>query len=112
MYGTRDIPQHCVTPQAEELKAELVQRFAECGLELHPIKTRIIYCQDSNRRGKHEHISFDFLGHGFRPRLSMNKAGRYFVSFAPAVSSSAQRAMRETMHEWRLARRTDTTWKR
>ena len=101
---------HCRTEaQAEGLKAELVQRFAECGLELHPTKTRVVYCQDSNRRKKHENISFDFLGYGFRPRLSMNKTGGYFVSFAPAVSSSAQKAMRETMHEWRLVRRTDTT---
>jgi len=39
----------------------------------------------------------------------MNKTGGYFVSFAPAVSSNAQKAMREAMHEWRLAHRTDTT---
>ncbi|MER9958799.1 hypothetical protein NKJ52_28910 [Mesorhizobium australicum] len=43
-------------------------RLAECGLELHPEKTRIVYCKDSNRREEHEHVSFDFLGYTFRPR--------------------------------------------
>ena len=47
---------HCQTEaQALALKAALVERFAECGLELHPAKTRIIYCQDDDRSGEYEH---------------------------------------------------------
>ena len=37
-------------------------RSASLGLELHPAKTKIVYCQDADRRGKAEHTSFDFLG--------------------------------------------------
>ncbi len=34
---------HCQSlEQAEMLKAALADRFAVCGLELHPLKTRII----------------------------------------------------------------------
>ncbi len=37
---------------------------------------------------------FDFLGYTFRPRQAMNRAGRLFVSFSPAVSDKAAKAMR------------------
>ena len=46
--------------------------FAECGLELHPTKTKIIYCKDDDRLGEHEHIKFDFLGYTFQPRRAKN----------------------------------------
>ena len=45
------------------------------GLRLHPDKTRIVYCKDSNRRGEHEHTSFTFLGFAFRPREARRKDG-------------------------------------
>jgi group II intron reverse transcriptase/maturase len=42
---------HCRTQaEAEHLKEALKRRFAECGLELHPEKTRVIYCKDDDRR--------------------------------------------------------------
>ncbi|EGO8362177.1 hypothetical protein EYW98_23200, partial [Escherichia coli] len=35
---------HCVNKQqAEELRDKLAVRFQECGLELHPEKTKIVY---------------------------------------------------------------------
>ena len=55
---------HCRTEsEALALKGALGSRFRECKLELHPEKTRIIYCKDRNRREEHSAISFDF--HGF-----------------------------------------------
>ena len=99
---------HCRSEaEAERLKAELQTRFAEVGLELHPTKTRIVYCQDSNRKGSYPNTSFDFLGYTFQPRRAMSKKGVYFVSFAPAVSRKAQTAMRQKLHEMHLVRRTD-----
>ena len=60
---------HCDTlHQAEELLDKLKERFAECGLQLHLKKTQIVYCKDSNRKGKYPNQSFDFLGYTFRPR--------------------------------------------
>ncbi len=103
-----DAVAHCRSEaEAEQLKVGLQARFAEVGLELHPTKTRIVYCQDSRRRKSYSNMSFDFLGYTFRPRLAMNKNGEYFVGFAPAVSARAQTAMRQKLHELHLVRRTD-----
>lgn len=103
-----DVICHCKTEaQAKALRADLDQRFAECKLELHPEKTQIAYCKDANRRGRYPVEQFDFLGYTFRPRTAMNRQGRLFVSFAPAVSNKAAKAMRATMRGWRLHHRGD-----
>jgi RNA-directed DNA polymerase len=105
-----DVVVHCTTEkQAWFVKDSIAGRLAECGLELHPDKTRIVYCKDTNRTGSHEHERFDFLGYTFRPRLSVNKAGEPFVSFSPAVSRDAQQAMGRTVRAWRINRRSDRT---
>ena len=78
-------------------------RFAECGLELHPEKTRIVYCKDGDRPGSHEPIKFDFLSYTFQPRRAKNRWGKYFISFLPAISNKAAKAIRQTIREWRMA---------
>ena len=66
-----DILCHCDTEQqARNLKEELEKRFADCGLELHPGKTRIVYCKDDDRRGRYPHEKFDYLGYTFRKRVA------------------------------------------
>ena len=94
---------HCRTQkEAEKLLHRLKQRFKECGLELHPDKTRIVYCKDDDRREKHEVTSFDFLSYTFRPRRSKNRYGKYFINFTPAVSNKAATYMRQTIRQWRI----------
>tara|TARA_R110000868_G_scaffold324794_2_gene585624 strand:- start:3084 stop:4208 length:1125 start_codon:yes stop_codon:yes gene_type:complete len=88
--------------EAETLLTTLRHRLAECGLELHPEKTRIVYCQDDDRRGTHEHTSFDFLGYTFRPRRARNWKGKLFISFLPGVSNKAAKSIRATIRSWRL----------
>ncbi len=78
------------------------ERLAECGLELHPEKTKIVYCKDDDRRGTHEHTSFDFLGYTFRPRRAKNRKGKLFISFLPGVSNKAAKSIRATIRSWRL----------
>ena len=103
-----DIICHCVSgAKARSLIEALHARLTQCGLELNPQKTRIVYCKDANRRGSHLERRFDFLGYTFRPRSSMNRQGKLFVSFAPAVSDKAAKAMRQRMRRWRLHRRSD-----
>ena len=69
-----DVVCHCHSQwQADALISELRPRLAQCGLDLHPQKTRIVYCKDADRRGDYPETSFDFLGYTFRPRLSMNR---------------------------------------
>jgi RNA-directed DNA polymerase len=100
---------HCRTErEARKLMSELEQRFSECGLELHPEKTKIVYCKDGNRRGGFKETSFDFLGFTFRPRPARNeKEDRLFVSFSPAVSKSAAKGMRARIRRSRLRNRTE-----
>ena len=96
---------HCVSEhQARKVLAALQERMAEVGLELHPDKTKIVYCKDSNRRGSHEHTSFTFLGFTYRPRQARRKDGRQFTSFLPAISKDALKKISAEVRSWRLHR--------
>ena len=92
---------HCRNEQeAQTLKVELQARLAECRLELHPTKTKIVYCKDRNRKGAYPNVHFDFLGYCFRPRVvRRSRDNKLFCGFNPAVSSSALKAMRTTIRE-------------
>ena len=99
---------HCDSEdQARKVLDMLQQRFAECKLELHPQKTKIVYCKDANRQGNYPVQSFDYLGHTFRPRGVKNRSGELFVSFSPAVSAKAIKTMRLVLHRWKLPHRSD-----
>ena len=99
---------HCSSlGQAEAVLAAIEERMAEVGLELHPGKTRIVYCQDSRRRGEFEHTSFTFLGFTFRPRAVRTVTGKMFCGFNPAVSKDALKKMGATVRAWRLHLRAD-----
>jgi RNA-directed DNA polymerase len=101
---------HCQSRrQAQDVLAGIAARMQEVGLRLHPDKTRIVYCKDSNRREDHEHTSFTFLGYAFRPREARNKNGEYFTSFLPAISPEALKAKGARLRELRIHRRTDLT---
>ncbi len=93
--------------EAEEVLAALSARMAEVGLELHPDKTRVIYCQDGRRRGDHQHTSFVFLGFEFRQRRVRTRSGQMFSGFNPAVSKDALKKMSERVRSWRLHLRAD-----
>ena len=83
---TDDVVVHCNTEQqAQQLCADLVERLGSLGLELHPDKTKNLYCKDTNRRDEAEHTSFDFLGYTFCGRRARGRRG-FFVSFSPAMS--------------------------
>lgn len=100
-----DIICHCDTlEQAELLKTELQVRMQECGLQLHPDKTCIAYCADANRRGKYENVRFDFLSYTFKPRRAINRYGKLFCSFSPAVGDKAAKAMRQRIRQLDLKR--------
>lgn len=95
---------HCGSErQARSVLEAIRGRFAQCGLELHPTKTRIVYCKDDDRPREYEHIAFDFLGYTFQPRRAKNRWGKFFVSFLPAMSAKAAKRVRQTIREWRMA---------
>lgn len=98
-----DIVVHCRTQkQATFIFSQIKQRFKRCKLQLNTEKTKIVYCRDSNRTEIHEHQSFDFLGFTFRPRCAMNDRDEHFVSFAPAISRKASKAIVSEIREWHI----------
>jgi RNA-directed DNA polymerase len=100
---------HCKSlAEAQAIRAALELRFAECGLTMHPTKTKIVYCKDGKRKGTYPHTAFTFLGYTFRPRVVKNsKRNSLFVSFTPAVSPAALKAMRQKTRRLNYRNRTD-----
>jgi group II intron reverse transcriptase/maturase len=100
---------HCSSvKEAQEIKLALEARFAECGLQMHPAKTKIVYCKDANRAGTHDHTKFSFLGYEFRGRYVKNgKTGQLFTGFTAAVSPAALTAMRQKARRLNYRNRTD-----
>ncbi|CAN5271395.1 group II intron reverse transcriptase/maturase [soil metagenome] len=98
-----DVIVHCKTStEATSLKSAIEERLKDCKLELHPLKTKIVYCKDDNRKEIFPEKQFDFLGYTFRPRHAKSKEGKYFVSFSPAISTKAAKSIKQTMREWKL----------
>jgi len=106
-----DVVVHCVTErQARQVREAIGRRLVEVGLELHPDKTRIVYCKDSRRRLEYELVSFTFCGYMFRPRKALNrKQGQVFTSFLPAVAPEKLTDMSRRAASWQLHRRTTLT---
>ena len=100
---------HCRTKQqALEMIAALEARLAECGLTLHPDKTKIVYCKDSNRKRVYSNTKFDFLWYCFRPRVVKNTRDNVmFIGFTPAVSPTALKAMRQKTRQTNIRNRSD-----
>ena len=99
---------HCRSAEeAQALRNALEARFEACRLVLHPQKTKLVYCRDANRRGDYPIQSFDFLGYEFRPRSAVWRGSQLGVSFLPAASPKARKAIRQTIRRWALHRRSD-----
>jgi RNA-directed DNA polymerase len=102
---------HCQTEQeAESVKPELQARLAVCGLQMHPTKTRIVYCKDNRRRRIYPTVTFDFLGYQFRPRrVATSQGTEFFCGYTPAVSPAALKSMRATIRRLHIPRQTSGT---
>ena len=99
---------HCRSKsESNTILKKLDERFKECGLELHPDKTKIVYCKDDFRKQNQDNITFDFLGYTFRPRRSKSKKGKHFINFSPAVSNKACKSMSQTIRSWRIQLKSD-----
>lgn len=96
-----DIVVHCKTEEeAIKVKEAIKERLQKCKLELHPEKTKIVYCKDSNRKGNGQNEKFDFLGYTFRPRSSRNRYGKLFTNFSPAMGEKVKQKARDEIKEW------------
>jgi RNA-directed DNA polymerase len=102
-----DIVCHCRTrDEGEALLTALRERLGECRLELHPDKTRLVYCKDQKRRGEHAHTRFDFLGLSFHARTVQDREGRLFTGFNPGVSRNALKRMSQALRQANINRST------
>lgn len=99
-----DMILHCKSkPQAEFIRDKLTKRLQEWKLEIHPDKTRIVYCKDSKRDGDHKPLQFTFLSYDFKPRRAENKQdGSVFTSFLPAIGHVAKLEIYQRIREWKL----------
>lgn len=81
-------------------------RLKECGLELHPDKTKMVYCRDYRRKGKHSQVKFDFLGYSFQPRTTKSKrTGKLFLRFDCAISISSRKRIADKLEALQLISR-------
>lgn len=98
---------HCRTRgEAENLIKAISDRLGECLLTMHPDKSKVVYCKDSNRPLMYPVTCFTFLGFMFRPRVAIGRGGVKFTSFLPAASPDAIKRMRQVIRGWKLQRQT------
>ncbi len=97
---------HCNTKeQAELLIKELGERLKTCNLELHPDKTKVIYCGTEETQQKR---SFTFLGYTFHVRRAYSEEQqKVFTSFLPAISKAKQKEIRQEIRKDNIRARTD-----
>jgi len=97
-----DIVIHCSSKEeAEQLLEKLKARMLEYELELHPEKTKIVYCKNYLRNDTHENNSFTFLSYSFQPRTVKDKFGRKkrLIVFNAAISQQAKKSIRTKLRE-------------
>jgi RNA-directed DNA polymerase len=102
---------HCRTErEAQALQATLQTRLEACGLQMHPEKTKIVYCKDNKRKGIYPNVTFDFLGYQFRPRqVATLQRTEFFCGYTPAVSPASLKSMRATIRDLHIPRQTPGT---
>lgn len=108
-----DIVIHCKSlEQAKYVLERLRKRMQECKLELHPEKTKLVYCKDHKRTGDFELVKFDFLGFSFKPRPLKTKDGHLFLGFNLAISVKSGKRILETLRRTHFHRWTSATIER
>ena len=97
---------HCRTKtEAEQTLAALDERMKACGLELHPEKTKQVYCRDYRRQDTYETVKFDFLGYSFQPRSTKSKqTGKLFLGFDCAISISSKKRIADKLEDLKIDR--------
>jgi RNA-directed DNA polymerase len=104
-----DLVIHCKTEkQANYVLDSVRKRLSECMLELHPTKTKIVYCNDRGIKIGGKTPSFDFLGYTFRPRAAHSKHAGVTTGFLPAISDKAIKSIQKRVRAWKIKSWTHT----
>lgn len=94
---------HCKSEvEAKDILIRLNQRLRECKLELHPTKTKIIYCKDKDRKREYPNTEFDFLGYTFRRLFIKDRLGRLLFNFLPLVSKKSAKTFRDKIKAMKI----------
>src|SRR5258708_23652676 len=98
-----DVIVHCRSEAEARTVLEAIRgRLAECGLELHSTKTKIVYCKDDDRPGKHDQIKFDFLGYRVLHRHAKRRRAEDHMSVLPSPNPIASHPLLENTSEMRI----------
>lgn len=94
---------HCKSEkEAKEIKEALNQRMKQCKLELHPDKTKIVYCKDEDRIEDYPVTQFDFLGYTYKAVYIKCKDGKLRNNFIASASQKACKNLRDKIKELKL----------
>lgn len=98
---------HCKSEkEAKEIKEALTLRMKQCKLELHPHKTRIVYCKDEDRTQEYDLTEFDFLGYTYKAVYIKCRDGRMRNNFIASASAKACKSLRDKIKELKLYKMT------
>lgn len=101
---------HCKSEKESQIILEcLEKRLKQCGLDLHPDKTKIVYCSDKDRTCVYPVTSFDFLGYTFKKRFIKDRTGRLQFNFLPAISKQAEQSFRTKIKSLQIHKMTGST---
>jgi RNA-directed DNA polymerase len=101
-----DIIIHCSSHSQACWTLESVKaRFIQCKLELKEGKSNIVYCKQNQR--KHppfevEHVSFDFCGFTFKPRMVKSYLGHFYLCFTPSISRKRSKRISTDLFKMKL----------
>lgn len=103
-----DVIVHCRSKQqAEQILKLINQRMNNIDLELHPEKTKIVYCKDYRRQEKYPVVKFDFLGYSFQPRTTKSVKNKgLFLGFDCAISISSRKRIADKLEELEIEKMT------
>jgi len=103
-----DVIVHCRSKRhAEHILTLINQRINNIDLELHPDKTKIVYCKDYRRKEKYPVVKFDFLGYSFQPRTTKSKKTQgVFLGFDCAISISSCKRIADKLGELEVEKMT------
>jgi group II intron reverse transcriptase/maturase len=98
---------HCRTEiEAKKILKALDERLKACKLELHPQKTKIVYCKDKDRKRDFPNVEFDFLGYTFKGVFIKSRTGKVGTNFIASASKKANKIFRAKIKALKIHKKT------
>jgi RNA-directed DNA polymerase len=105
-----DIVVHCRTlKDAEATLVRIIKRLSEYKLEVHPEKTKIVYCKQGYRKENYSVNSFTFLGVQYSPLLVRNRYGQMFRGYSTFVPANSFKEIGAFLRSLKIRDKTDQT---